>query len=1179
MGVTRKSHPAAVFLAAALLCAVAFGQEFRGRIQGNVTDSSGAAVVGATVNLLNTQTDVSATRQSNETGHFIFDLITPGVYTVTVEYSGFSKFVQKDIILQQRGDIALNASLKLGDMKDAVTISAEASMVQFNTAKLDTTLDSKLVNNLPQIYRTPFLLAQLDPAVEKNDGGTEFQPYHSWGPNNQRVGGGALYSNDLQVDGAAVGIGYKTGYVPSPDMVQEVNVQQNAVDAEYGNSSGSNISLTLKSGTNAWHGTALYQGQYPWANALENRVFRTVNYGRQHVYGGTASHPIIKNKLFNFVAYEGWKKTDPSTLLQTLPTDLERTGDFSQSLNGAGAMRTIYDPWTTVTSPDGATITRQPFPGNKIPASMIDPVAAHYIGQLWKPNAPGTGNYHLNNYAAALPIQFPYKNFSDRADYQMTDNLRISGRYSMFVTPVSATNPTGSDYFQSDRGSQRDAKSMTGDVTWTPNARTVLNFRGEYHNFVDAAKYDKSFADTSKWAEIWPNSQFYKQTFAAGNIPILLPRISISGTDNSRLLNMGPGGGYWDQRPNGDMFAFKISQQRGSHYLKAGFDTRGSRAKSFLSYANPGFGFDTLPTNATYVSPNTLTSGDAYATFLLGVVAPTASGAANGWDTNATSMPILAFPNASTRTYGAFINDDWKVTKNLTINLGLRYEFQSAYTEEQDRLTRPLDLTSPIPELSGANAPKMPAEIAQYYSGGWTFNGAFQFADSNNRTQWDVGTGVWSPRIGMAYRLNDKTSIRAGYGRYITPWTNANSNMNTGVTGANLLEVNVPGSFSYYTGAYPMVQGVPVMRLKDPFPSAYPVIPTYQRSLGRYTSLGDSVTFMREDRQRQHSDRINISIQRQLPAGLVADVTYFINLSNFAWDLTRDLNMVDPRIAYQYKAATNFQVANPFYNLLPVEKFPGPLRSQRTVSASSLMKPYPQYGSINVAEGQPGGDSHYQSIQLKLQKNFSKGYSMLFGYNYHVENDQRYYDNIATYLQQYTWIPSDASRHRLTFAATWEVPFGKGRHFMSAAPRAVDALLGGWNITPTGFWRSGRYVRFGGLLVTGDPHVDNPDQTHWFNKSAFAILPAYTARLNPWQYDDIKGPQQFNMDASLVKSFHIVERLRFELRADIFNVMNNITWNNPDTSVTSANFGRSANNDQLTQTYGRRTQLGLRLQF
>jgi hypothetical protein len=961
-------------------------------------------------------------------------------------------------------------------------------------------------------------------------------------------------------------------------MVQEVNVQQNAVDAEYGNSSGSNINITLKSGTNQWHGTALYQGQYPWANALENRVFRTVNQGRQHIYGGTVSHPILKNRLFNFVAYEGWKKTEPSMLLHTLPSELERTGDFSQSLNGQGGLRTIYDPWTTLTSPDGATVSRTPYPGNRIPRSVQDPVALHYLAQLWKPNRPGTGNYRLQNYAAPLPISFPYQNFSDRADFQWTENLRVSGRYSFFVTPVSASNPTGSDYFLTDRGSQRDAKSYTGDVTWTANPNTVINFRGEYHNFVDAAKFDRVFPDTKKWAEIWPNSNFYNATFATGNNPILLPRMSISGSDNSRWVDMGPSGGYWDQRPNGDMFAFKISQQRRAHYLKIGFDTRGSRARSFISQSNPGFGFDDQPTNATYLSPNRLTSGDPYATFLIGAISPT-SAAPTSWNSNGTSMPILAFPNASTRTYGAFINDDWKLTRNLTLNLGLRYEFQLAYREEQDRLVQPLDLTKPIPEFQGAGAPQMPAQVRAYYSGPWIFKGAYRFAGPGNRGAWNSGTGTWSPRIGVAYRLNDKMSLRAGYGRYITPWTNANSNMSTGGAGANLLEVGVPASFNYYNAAYPNVQGVPVMRLRNPFPAEFPIVPAYERSLGDYTQLGDNVSYMIADRPRQHSDRLNVSLQRQLPGGMIVDATYFLNLSNFAWDLQRDLNMVDPRIGFEHKGLTNVQVPNPFFQVLPASKFPGPLRSQRTVSNASLMKPYPQYGAINVTEGQPGGNMRYQALQLKLQKNFSKGYSAMWGYNYHWQEDQRFFNNIAQYLEEYSWITSDASRHRMTFAATWEVPFGRGRAHLSSANRLVDALIGGWNITPTGFWRSGRAIRFGGLVVNGDPRVSDPNQTRWFDKTVFSVMPPFTARTNPWQYDGLRGPKQFNMDASLVKSFNIYEQLRFEMRMDVFNVVNNITWHNPDTNVNSANFGRSLNNDQLNSTFGRRTQLGVRLQF
>src|SRR5581483_4976805 len=547
MQTSMRTWRAATCALTALMAVGLYAQEFRGRIQGTVTDTSKAAIVGATVTLLNVRTGVATTRQTNEGGLYLFDLVDPGLYTLTIEFAGFTKFVQENVNLQLRGDVTVNATLKAGDVRETVTVAAEASVVQFNTAKLETTVDSKLTGSMPQIYRSPFLLAQLDPAVEKDDFQSEYAPYHSWGPNGQRVGGGQKYTNDLQIDGAPVGIGYKIGYVPSPDMVQEVNVQQNAVDAEYGHSAGSAISLTLKSGTNEWHGTAFYQGQYPWANALENRVLRTVNLGRNHMYGGTVGHPILKNKLFNFVAYEGWQQTDPQPLVNTLPTDLERQGNFSQSLNNAGALRTIYDPWSTQTSPDGKTITRTPFPDNIIPASKLDPVAVGYTGHLWKPNSVGIGPYHVNNYFAPLPIKFPYKNFSDRVDYAVSDRLRVSGRVSLFRTPITTSNPTGSDYFVSDRGSERDATSITGDVTYTLSPRTVLNVRGDYHNFVDASKFAANFSSQGGWAKIWPNSDFYKPIFADPSIPVLLPRMSITGTDGStRNFNMGPGGGFWD---------------------------------------------------------------------------------------------------------------------------------------------------------------------------------------------------------------------------------------------------------------------------------------------------------------------------------------------------------------------------------------------------------------------------------------------------------------------------------------------------------------------------------------------------------------------------------------------------------------------------------------------------------
>ena len=595
--------------------------------------------------------------------------------------------------------------------------------------------------------------------------------------------------------------------------------------------------------------------------------------------------------------------------------------------------------------------------------------------------------------------------------------------------------------------------------------------------------------------------------------------MSITGTDGgTRNFNMGPGGGYWNQKPTGNSFAAKIAQQRGAHYLKAGFETRGTRSPQGIVLSNPGFGFDARPTSDTYVNPNTLLSGDGFATFLLGAVSPT-NGGPSDWDSSTTSMPVINFLTPSTRFYGGFLNDDWKITRDLTLNLGLRYEYEMAWREEEDRSVRPLDLTTPIPEFQGANAPKIPDVVKQFYTGPTIYNGAFQFTDSNNRGQWNAGSGTWSPRIGAAYRINDKTSVRAAYGRYVTPWISGTTDFNN---------LTTPG-YTNYTGAPPLVQGVPQMHLANPFPASFPVQPAYQKTLGAYTQLGDSTTYYQLDRPRQKSDRFNFSIQRQLPTGMVLDVTYYLNRSSFIFDTSRNLNMVDPNIAYKYKDAVNQQVPNPFYNVLPVEKFPGPLRYQETVSISSLMKPYPQYGDLNVVDGQPGGNLKYQSLQIKLQKNYSKGYSFLFGYNYHNERDERFYNDIAVYSQQYTWIDSPASRHRLSLAGSWEIPFGKGRQYASQSPRIVDALIGGWNLSPIISWRSGAFLQFDGMVANGDPRIDNPTPQRWFNTDVFSPLPAYTPRSNPWVYSGLTGPGYFNIDASLVKQFNITERFRFAL--------------------------------------------------
>ena len=1140
------------------------GQDYRGRIQGSVADTSQASVAGATVTLANVQTGVSSARQTGGSGRYLFDLVLPGTYTVTVQLTGFQRFVQEKVILQSRGDITVDAVLRPGDVREAVTVTDQASTVQFNTSKLETTVDQALVSNLPQMSRNPLLLARLDPAVVQSDTAREVEPYFSWSGNRQQIGGGRNFSNDLLIDGSPIGIGYKTSYMPSPDAVQEVAVQQNTVDAEYGHSGGSAVTLTMKNGTNAWHGNAFHQGQYPWANALENRVFRTINQGRIHMYGGTLGNPIKKNKIFNFFAYEQWRKTDPNDLIHTLPTDREREGNFSQSLNAVGGLRTIYDPFTTQTSADGRTVTRMPLPGNVIPQSAQDPIATLYMSKLWKANRPGQGPYNINNYYVPLPIRYDYHNISNRTDYTVNDKLRFFGRYSKLWTPVTTSNPTGSEYYVNDRGSQRDALQISGDAVYMLSARTIINVNATYHSFVDASKYAESA--NVNWDKIWPNNPFYKTIFDNKAVPQLLPRMSIMGTGTGEYWTaMGPRGGTWNQRPTADSVSVKLAQQMGKHYVKFGADTRGTRTTSLIVNNNPGFGFQADATSATFVNPDLRTSGDGYATFLMGAVQP-AGGGADSWDSGATSMTATILPQGQNRFYGAFINDDFKVSRNLTINVGLRYEYETAYTDPQNRLTRPLDLTSPIPEMQGAGAPQMPGEVGQFYKGPTILNGAFQFADSKNRGQWNAGKGGLSPRIGMAYRVNDKTSLRVAYGRYLTPWTGGTFNIFD----------TIYAGYKNVTGAYPAVQGVPQARLRDPFPASAPVVPAYEQRLGRYTGLGDNLSFVAGDRPRAYSDRINFSFQRQLAQNMVLDVTYYLNLSSQNIG-GYNVNQVDPRVQYEFKDSTNRAVSNPFFNFGAVEKFPGALRFQRNVQLTSLMRPYPQYGNLNAIDGINGGSSRYQSFQLRLNRRFANGYSVLMGYNYARQQDEVFYNDVDAFLRKFTWQESDLPRSRLSLAGTWEVPVGRGRAFLSSMPRVFDLAIGGWDVTGLMTWRTGFYVRFGGLQVTGDPHVDNPTPGKWFNTEAFSRLPNFTVRSNPWQYDGITNPGLFNLDTSIVKRMPITERVRGELRMDVFNAANNMTWANPNTNVNSSLFG--VTNNTLSATFGRRAQLGLRIEF
>ncbi len=1128
----------------ALSAAATLAQDSRGRVQGLVVDASQAVIGGAQVVLNNEGTGIQTTAQTNQTGQYLFDFVTPGNYSVTVEFAGFKKFQQRNVLVQARGDVTVNATMQPGDTQQSITVDAPPVAVQFNTSTMALTLDTKMANSLPIIHRNPFLLVSLNPATVIRSS-TEQSPFHHWAASQFDVGGNTSTKNDIILDGSPSMTAQKSSYTPPMDAVSEVNLQQNAVDAEFGHSAGGVLSVAMKSGTNDWHGTGYYLGRNPALNGLANRVTRASNLTRQHVWGGTLGNPIKKNKLFSFFSYEAWRTIEPRSALNTLPTDLERNGDFSRSINNTGGLRAIHDPFTTQTV--GSTITRQPFAGNIIPASRIDPAGRAIMADIWKPNEAGSGSALVNNFRKGFANRFRYWNASERIDWNVNERIKVFGRFNQFRTFTAQDDYTGS-VAQPVDGSKRHSRSFSGDLVYTLNANTVWNIRSAYNSIVDSFGVPAALLKESDLEKFWPGNPWYKG-YLQGLPDLYYPGVNISRSGSGLSLGRT---GYWFQEPDSYNVESKISRNHGKHYFKVGGEYRKERVNAARPQSFT-FNFGPALTANTYVAPNTGLSGDGYATMLLGAL--------DG------SSAIASIPIQRPRVgfLGFFFQDDYKLTQRITLNLGLRYEYFTAMRDTTDRLTRFLDLTSPISEFQGANAPRLPAAATALRSAAPVYNGAWLFADGNNRNSWNAPKNLFMPRAGLAWRVDDGTALRIGWARYIVPATLTDG---LGILGS----VPLPG-FDARTTTIGELQGVPQQRLSNPFPGG--LIPVTGKTLGRYTNLGGAGQWYQQDFTPGVNDRFNISLQKQLPGKILADITFFMNAGRSA-PYNYDVNQVDPRIGFRLGVASTQTVDNPFFNLLAADKMPGQLRTQRTIGVTDLTRPYPQYQGLN--ENLRGGfGNRYRSAQMQFQRPFSNGWNFVFGYNYNNESNQQFYDNQDNFTQTVTWQPAANAKQRFTGAAIYELPFGKGRKHMNSLPKAADAILGGWAVSGLFTYTTGLFLRWGGLDISGNPKIDNPTQSQWFDTSKIKQLPGFTRRSNPLQYAGLTGPRFWNIDSTLAKEYAVTERFKFELRAEAYNLTNRFPANDPDQGVTSATFGKIIS--QRGGVFGRQIQFSGRIIF
>jgi hypothetical protein len=1130
---------AAPCLALFLLSSVLLGQDYRARVQGIVTDASQAAIPGANVTLRNLGTGTSKETTTSEIGQYLFDFVEPGEYSLTVEASGMTRFVQERFGVQVRGDVTINASLSVGNVTEQVTVSGQAAEVKFNTSSVDLTIDRKMLTDLPILGRNPFRLALLDPLVVDRGWGAN-NPFDMWGAQTINIGGSTSSQNDLLLDGAPLQMTNKASYAPPMDTVQEYTIQQNSVDAEYGNSAGGSMSLSTKSGTNDIHGTAYYFGRNPALNALSNRIARTENFVRNHIYGGSVGNPIIKNKLFNFIGYERWNSKDPRSAKYTLPTDLERAGDFSQSYNVEGGLRTIYDPWSTRLDANGNAI-RTAFPGNRIPSNRIDPTAARFLQDVWAPNNPGDDITRANNFREAYQWTTDFWNVTNRTDYYINDKWRVFGRYSQFKNRIDEIHTVNTPAVPRDEGGNMFALNLAGDVVYTHSSSMIVNFRGSYGSIQDDYYSPEVAVNNSTLGGFWPTNWFEPYTKDLANI--FYPHLQVGDNYFGHRE-------YWIEHPKNASAQFKIAHFIGRHNLKYGLSYR--RNFGLINYPYPMmFQFGPEATAATFQNPDTALSGDPWASFLLGAI-----------DDNSFASYVSPY-NLTIHSWGLYVQDDIKISPRLTLNVGLRWEYDTPPVDAENRLSRGLDLSVPIPEMQGANAPQIPAAVTAIAKIPYQFNGAWQFTTDKDRTPFSTSKKNFMPRLGAAFRINDTSSIRGGWSRFVIP--------------ASLTSPLQSDSLRLYgytaqTNVAPLLEGVPQARLSDPFPSTFPLILPQGKSLGRYQNLGDDVSFPVNNLTTGVSDRFNVSYQRRLPLNFIMDLTYFLNYStNLPY--TRNLNLLNPALSYEFKGLLNQSVDNPFYNFSTPDKFPGTLRNQEQVTIGSLLRPYPQYGTIQQLFT-PGAKSRFQAMTIRLQRQYRNGASLLMTYGYNRQSDTQFFNSDAEYANERTWIPYFLPRHRMSISGTYDLPFGSGRRFGSSLHPILNGVLGGWSTSGLALFTTGSFARFNAMQAVGDPLNDVPEGRYW-NPAAFKVQPPFTPRTNPWQYAGVTGPNNWNIDATLSKFFPITERFRLEFKLEAYTLANNFVPTNPVTSVTSSNFGRSI--DQANR--GREMQYTVRLHF
>lgn len=1228
-------------------------QTITATLTGEVRDPNGAAIPGAAVSVTSLSTGLVKSTQTNTEGRYVIAFLQPGNYDISVDKKGFVKSTAANITLEIAQSASLNFNLVIEGTKAEVTVgSDETPLLKTENAALESTIENKLIEDLPSGERSTLAFINLVPGAidggfsaargeSLNENGNAQGPIGAPGnrnffDSNFSVNGGRSATNDVLLDGVSNTIGDFNGIAISPpqDSVREFKVVAGSYSAEYGRSGGGVVSIATKSGGKKFNG-ALYEyfqdgslNANGWQRnrrgylANGNMVLPRLDISR-HQFGGAIGGPVpwIKKTFFFFNA-EGRRERNPFSREITLPTTRMRSGDLGELL-GTSAMAitssTTRTTWTyaagnpsgttgasvltgQVFNPFGAlvpytqTVTtiatgaqavttvngRPAIPLNNLATlatcsgprtattACIDPVAVKIMAYLPSPNAPGLVNNYVNSDLALFNRQI----YAGRVDHTFSDSHSIFGRYSWERRFTSEPNYFGESPAANVRTVKDTFLNFTLNDTLAITSTFVNNFRLGYTRArANQIPTSQGFDPTTLG---FPN---YLKDFAA---ILKFPDITIGGgsagsTLAGEVTSSQIGGAGNNQPRDTATFANSMTWIKGNHTFGFGGEFRLYRFFAFQFFNPTGnFSFNRTWTRgpvAGNAPTNAADAGSSLASFFLGL--PTSG-----------SHEAIAPATIYHKYGGAYFQDDWRVSSRLVLNLGLRWDYETGTGETHGLITNfdPKG-TAPVQPLSTVTIDPFALALNP---GITSTKGLLSFV---NGAQSETDKLRLAPRVGFAYSVNDKTTVRGGYGLYYVPLS---------VEGSTVQGTNFSTSMAQSTQTEQVKIGLTTVQntvfFNDPFPTGLPIVPG--TSLGNRTRLGQQVIAVEPKRETAYTQQWNLVLQRQLLKNTVMDIGYVGGRGVRLPIQTAELNQITPAM-FAYALANynqpntcgtsactsvsgffNQAVANPFQGLLGI---PGSTLNGPTVPRVTLLRPFPQYTSVLLFRPH-WGESNYHSMQVNLNRRFTKGLSATANYTWSknldtggVGNGAAFLDstniaNIYAFKNEKSYATFDVP-HRFVASWTWELPIGKNKWIGSSLGRVGNALFGGWQTSGSYTWQSGtpitvtvpsftvgggvaqfRANRLPGNAINslGASRISVRNGQTWFNTQLFQVPPDFVFGNAARTYNDLRRDPYRTINLSVLKNIYWAEgRQKLQLRAEFLNAFNWVVFGTPVTSTSS----------------------------